>query len=191
MSSNHDNPDDSDLFRQSVGVVRPLKHEPRHLHKKSITSRLPVHATIESVTPLDTTTFKDSKDDFELLEPLESLDHSISRIFIRPGLQHRTMKQLRRGKIPLGETLDLHGTTALQAKQRLSSFISVSMASNSRAVIVIHGKGTRSTNNIPVLKTRVNYWLRDNKNVLGFCPAAPRHGGNGALYVLLKYGKNR
>ena len=124
-------------------------------------------------------------------EELQTLDPGISQVFIRPGMQHRVMKQLRRGKIALDDTLDLHGATALQARQQVSRFITISIANNFRAVIIVHGKGLRSTNNTPVLKTRVNYWLRDNDNVMGFCPAAPHHGGTGALYVLLKSGKNK
>ena len=187
MSKDTNAPDDVDLFRKAVGTVQPLKHEPRHLARaeKPALIRSSAQATVNSTRPLSMTTIEQSRDYLEQLESLESLDPSIDRVFIRPGLQHRTMKQLRRGKISLGNTLDLHGATALQAKQKLSRFITASIASNSRAVIIVHGKGMRSTNNTPVLKTRVNYWLRENENVLGFCPAAPRHGGSGALYVLL------
>ena len=85
----------------------------------------------------------------------------------------------------------MHGATAVQAKRQLRNFIALNVINQNRAVIVVHGKGMRSANNMPVLKTRVNYWLRENESVLGFCPAAPHHGGNGALYVLLKTGKNR
>lgn len=191
MTSDKNNQDDSDLFRKTVGPVQRLKNEPRHIAKKLLSRQLPIASTLNSSKPVNIITIENSWDDSELLDPLELLDHSISRVFIRPGLQHRTMKQLRRGKVPLENTLDLHGATAIQAKRRLRDFITTSIVSKNRAVIIVHGKGMRSANNTPVLKTRVNYWLRENENVLGFCPAAQHHGGSGALYVLLKSGKNR
>ncbi len=178
-------PDDNDLFRKAIGAIKPLKTEPRYLAKKPLPSRLQIDSS--DVQPFSLSMIENSWDD---LEDLQSLDATISQMFIRPGLQHRVMKQLRRGKIALNDTLDLHGSTALEARQSVSDFIAVSIADHYRAVIIVHGKGLRSTNNTPVLKTRVNYWLRDNDNVMGFCPAAPHHGGSGALYVLLKSGKN-
>ncbi|MEE9412855.1 MAG: Smr/MutS family protein [Methylococcales bacterium] len=187
MTSDKNTSDDIDLFRKTIGTIKPLKAQPRNLTKKSVSSGLQIDSSAAN-QPLSISIIDNSWDD---LEDLQSLDPKISQVFIRPGLQHRAIKQLRRGKIALDDTLDLHGETTLQAKQKVSDFIAVSIANNCRAVIIVHGKGLRSTNNTPVLKTRVNYWLRDNLNVMGFCPAAPHHGGSGALYVLLKSGKNR
>jgi len=191
MTSDKNKPDDSDLFRKTVGTIQPLKTEPRHFPKKRLSSGLPINSTRASTESLSISILENSWDQAEQLEPLSMLDDTISQLFIRPGLQHRTMKQLRRGKIPMEDNLDLHGATAIQAKQRVANFIAMSIANNIRAVIIVHGKGMRSANNTPVLKTRVNYWLRDNDNVMGFCPAAPHDGGTGALYVILKSGRNK
>jgi DNA-nicking Smr family endonuclease len=52
---------------------------------------------------------------------------------------------------------------------------------------IIHGKGKRSRNNKgPVIKTKVNHWLRQRDDVLAFCSARPIDGGTGAIYVLLR-----
>jgi DNA-nicking Smr family endonuclease len=184
MTSDKNNPDDYDLFRKTIGTIQPLKTEPRHFHKKPLSSKLP--AQTPATSALGINIYENNWDTLEEMPELHLLDDTISRVFIRPGVQHRTMKQLRRGKIAVDDTLDLHGATAVQATQHVRHFILTSIANRFRAVMIIHGKGLRSTNNAPVLKTRVNYWLRDNENVMGFCPAAPHHGGSGALYVLLK-----
>ncbi len=191
MTTDKDKSEDSDLFRRTVGPVQPLKNEPRHIEKNRLAGKVPIQSTLNSSIPFNLSTMQDDWDYAESLEPLHMLDQSISHVFARPGMQHRTMKQLRRGKIPLESILDLHGTTAIQARRRLHDFITMSIINKNRAVIIVHGKGMRSENNTPVLKTRVNYWLRENENVLGFCPAAQQHGGSGALYVLLKTGKNK
>lgn len=191
MTTNQNDSDDNDLFRKTVGTIKPLKSEPRYLPKKPVPSKLLINTSSSTTKPLRISISENNLEEFEELQTLQELDASISSVFIRPGLQHRVMKQLRRGKVALDDTLDLHGATAIQARRLLRDFIAVSSANNYRAVIIVHGKGLRSTNNTPVLKTRVNYWLRDHQNVLGFCPAAPQHGGSGALYVLLKSGKNK
>ncbi|RMD71241.1 MAG: DNA mismatch repair protein MutS, partial [Gammaproteobacteria bacterium] len=54
-----------------------------------------------------------------------------------------------------------------------------------RCVRIVHGKGRRSARQ-PVLKQKVNGWLRARDEVLAFCSARPHHGGTGALYVLLR-----
>jgi DNA-nicking Smr family endonuclease len=187
MTSDNNHTDDDDLFRKTIGAIQPLKTEARHSTKKPFSNKSLAAELVRqasAVTRLDID--KNSWDDFDDMPSLHLLDESISHTFMRPGLQHRTMKQLRRGKITLDDSLDLHGSTARQARQQLGNFIAVSIANKFRAVIIVHGKGLRSTNNTPVLKTRVNYWLRDNESVMGFCPAPSHHGGSGALYVLLK-----
>ena len=55
-----------------------------------------------------------------------------------------------------------------------------------RCAHIIHGKGYRSGERQPVLKRKVNYWLRLRPDVLAFCSATPRDGGTGAVYVLLR-----
>jgi DNA-nicking Smr family endonuclease len=188
MTSDQNNPDDDDLFRKAIGSIKPLQTEPKYIPKKRLSSGLSINPSTTVTTSLSIPMFENNWED---PQELQLLDPTISQVFIRPGLQHRTMKQLRGGKITLDDALDLHGATALQARQQVSRFITMSMTNNYRAVIIVHGKGLRSIGNTPVLKTRVNYWLRDNDNVMGFCPAAPHHGGTGALYVLLKSGKNK
>ncbi|NIW87182.1 MAG: DNA mismatch repair protein MutS, partial [Gammaproteobacteria bacterium] len=55
-----------------------------------------------------------------------------------------------------------------------------------RCVRVVHGKGHGSLHKLPVLKTKVQGWLRQRDEVLAFCSARPVDGGTGAVYVLLK-----
>jgi DNA-nicking Smr family endonuclease len=53
-------------------------------------------------------------------------------------------------------------------------------------VRIIHGKGLSSAGKLPVLKGKVDAWLRQMDAVLAFCSARRNDGGTGALYVLLK-----
>ena len=107
-------------------------------------------------------------------------------LFARPGLQHSVLRKLRRGQYALEAELDLHGCTVPQAREKLLRFIHHARDFNKRCVRVIHGKGKSSDGKLPVLKGKVNIWLRQRDEVLAFCTATRRDGGGGALYVLLK-----
>lgn len=112
-----------------------------------------------------------------------------------PGLERRDRQRLRRGKVEIEARLDLHGMTQRDAETALTSFIVGARADGRRSVLVITGKGGRRADaddrgpGAGVLKRMVPVWLngpRLREHVRGFSYAAPRHGGEGALYVLLK-----
>jgi len=103
-------------------------------------------------------------------------------------LDPRTMAKLKSGELTVQGHLDLHGYTKQSAEQALSSFILSSHALGHRVVLVIHGRGLKSSQG-PVLKEHLIRWLTTGSLshlVLAFSSARPCDGGTGALYVLLK-----
>lgn len=127
----------------------------------------------------------------------ESLDADIDELeagagerlsFRRPEVGPRTLRRLSRGRYSVQAELDLHGMTADQAAQALEAFIRQSLATGHTCVRIVHGKGRRSGHAGPVLKVRVNRWLRRFRDVLAFTSARQVDGGTGALYVLLRGG---
>jgi DNA-nicking Smr family endonuclease len=101
-------------------------------------------------------------------------------------LDRRTWLRLKRGQVELEQTLDLHGQTQDQAHRRLRAFVAEAQASGSRCVLVVTGKGLETGG---TLRHMVPRWLNEEPNrarVLAYSPAQPRHGGSGALYVLLR-----
>jgi DNA-nicking Smr family endonuclease len=106
--------------------------------------------------------------------------------FRRPGLQPALWRRLRRGEFRIEATLDLHGQTVDESRQRLALFIQRGVRGGLKCVRVVHGKGYRSPGLAPVLKPRVAYWLSHLAEVTAFISAQPADGGTGALYVLLK-----
>ncbi|MGD8910936.1 MAG: Smr/MutS family protein, partial [Chromatiales bacterium] len=106
--------------------------------------------------------------------------------FARPGVQQRLMHDLRRGYLEIGAELDLHGLTVRYAREELNRFLAACHERGIRCARLIHGKGSRSEGRQPVLKQKLNLWLRQRDDVLAFT-SAPRHdGGSGATYVLLR-----
>ena len=107
-------------------------------------------------------------------------------LFARPGIQKRLLHDLQRGYLEVGLEVDLHGLTTEYARQILDEFLLECRRRRIRCARIIHGKGYRSDQRQPVLKQKVNYWLRLRDEVLAFCSATRRDGGNGAVYVLLR-----
>lgn len=106
--------------------------------------------------------------------------------FRRPGLQDRLVKKLRRGQFPREEELDLHGLTVDQARVALADFLAHCQRRQFRCVRIIHGKGLRSGERGPVLKSYLGGWLKGYEEVLALCSAQRNEGGSGAVYVLLR-----
>jgi DNA-nicking Smr family endonuclease len=98
------------------------------------------------------------------------------------GLDRRTAERLRRGELPIEARLDLHGMTQEEAHAALGRFLARAHAAGQRCLLVITGKGA-------VLREAAPRWLEEGEaraRVLATSPAQPRHGGGGALYVLLR-----
>lgn len=106
-----------------------------------------------------------------------------------PGLDKRTQMRLRRGQVVVEARLDLHGMTQAEAHDRLYQFLQAAYAHGKRSVLVITGKGLRRNGEIGVLRRAVPGWLNQppvRDWIKAFDHAAPRDGGEGALYILLR-----
>lgn len=106
--------------------------------------------------------------------------------FLRPGVPLAAMRKLRRGGWVIRGELDLHGLGSDAARLALATFLNRCMVEDRRCVRIIHGKGLRSKNRLPVLKNKVRHWLMQREDVLAFCQARTVDGGAGAVVVLLK-----
>ena len=106
-----------------------------------------------------------------------------------PGTDRNLMRSLRRGDFALQGRLDLHGLTQAQAKEAVDRFLSDSRRTGKRCVLIVHGRGLNSPDQIPVLKQQLKVWLSQKRlgsMVLAFATARPQDGGAGAVYVLLR-----
>jgi len=106
-----------------------------------------------------------------------------------PGLDRRTQARMKRGKINVMAKIDLHGMYKEQAYTQLLSFLMRNYDQSRKTVLVITGKGSRRGGQMGVLREAVPGWLNSSpmrQYVHAFSHAAPKDGGEGALYVLLK-----
>jgi DNA-nicking Smr family endonuclease len=104
------------------------------------------------------------------------------------GVDKRLAERLKRGQLPIDGMLDLHGLIQEEAHRQLDGFLAQSAHAGRRCVLIITGKGLWREES-GVLREMVPRWLNEAPNrarVLAIAHAQPRHGGQGALYVLLK-----
>lgn len=105
------------------------------------------------------------------------------------GLDTQVVRKLRRGEFAVQAHLDLHGLLKEAAKAELEAFVTRSRHAGKRCVLVVHGRGLHSKDQVPVLKDALKRWMgqaRFAQHVLAFATARPHDGGAGAVYVLLK-----
>lgn len=105
------------------------------------------------------------------------------------GLDHQVVRKLRRGDFAVQGHIDLHGMTRDEAKRAVDEFLRRSRSAGKRCVLVVHGRGLHSKDQLPVLKDALRAWLasaRFSRHVLAFASARPVDGGAGAIYVLLR-----
>jgi len=171
-------------FLEEMSDVRPLIAEKRVEEVKRKPAPKPIHSQHHS-EPGQTT------DKNLLSDPVDLRDAAVDDVlfFARAGIQQKVQKKLRRGELPIEEELDLHGYTVNEAKKAIQDFLSECKRQHIRYIRIIHGKGYRSEQKIPVLKTHVAYWLPQLSEVLAFSSARANDGGTGAIYVILKSSK--
>ena len=183
----HQGPEKEDIqfFFEAMADVRPLSK------KQRIVTRVP-DPKIKPAHPIKNSEQEVVEHLSDLVNGTADFDISFSDEYIEgsvPGLSRKLMRQLKNGQFPIQDHIDLHGLTKGEAEVRIREFLIQSYRLGLSCVLVVHGRGLNSENNIPVLKERLPTWLSKGpakKIVLGFSTARPYDGGTGAIYVLLR-----
>jgi DNA-nicking Smr family endonuclease len=95
---------------------------------------------------------------------------------------------LHQGRYTIQDHIDLHGMRVSEAEAALEAFFRRSVATGKRGLLIVHGRGLRSTA-APVLKRKVRHWLTRGpwrRWVVAFASAQACDGGTGATYVLIR-----
>ena len=170
---------ETDLFRNAVKEVKPLKHLNRITPQ--IEKPLPIpHQHLRDEAQALQESLSDEMDIDCLLETDDTLSYR------REGLNPDVLRKLRRGHWTIQDEIDLHGLRRDEARTLLGTFLRECLQRGHRCIRIIHGKGHGSVNKEPVLKSKVRVWLVQKEEVLAFCQAKAADGGSGALIVLLR-----
>ena len=169
---------EKNLFVNAAGAVNLLPDKRQAVLKKTRPEPIARQAELDEQAVL----IEAISDEFDVSTLLETDEHMSFR---RPGIGTDVTRKLRRGDWSIQRQLDLHGLRRDDAREALSHFIREAHKHGIRCVRVVHGKGLGSPGKAPILKSRVQSWLVQKKEVLAFVQAKPSDGGAGALVVLL------
>ena len=172
--------DDLALFHQQMQGVRKMdagniaKLE-TPARKKPDAQTLAKRAAAMGPMETDETLLSDTQ---AMLNPVGSQAALSYRI---ATLQHKVFEDLKAGNLRWFEAVDLHGCTVEEARVAVLQIIQMAKDENQNVIKIVHGKGPEA-----ILKTYVNGWLRQHRDVLAFVSAPEKQGGTGAVLVLLK-----
>ncbi len=170
---------EADLFRRSIGDVRPLPPSDKAGHAPQPPAPVARHYHADEAAAL-----RESLSDEFTIETLLDSDEALS--YARPAIGPDVLRKLRRGHWVIQGELDLHGMRTDEAREALGEFLRTAGKRGWRCVRIVHGKGLGSVNRKPVLKNKVRNWLVQKDEVIAFCQATAADGGAGALVVLLR-----
>lgn len=173
--------DDFSLFRAELRGVKPLKHDRADTGKPK-TDRQRLSALRQAATVRQNEIKVDGLSDQFVLD----VGAEDALYWAGNGVQEGQMRKLKLGQIPFEGSLDLHGMKVDVARDTLWDFLAEATRREIRCVRVTHGKAVRMDGRKPMIKSHVNTWLRQHPQVLGFTSCLPKHGGTGAVYIILK-----
>jgi DNA-nicking Smr family endonuclease len=175
-------PGDISLFRRAVKTVQPIKESHHALLPTLPAAPAPIlRQRRESATGKSSAALSTIPD----CHTAARLDRDETR-FVKTGCGPDLIKGLKRGKWPIGASLDLHGATLDEARMRLDEFLESCITHQIKSVRVVHGKGYGSKDGASVLKQNVRRWLTQISAVLAYIECANQDGGAGAVQILLR-----
>lgn len=172
---------DLSLFRAQMRGVRPIQHD-RADTGKAKPDRARLNALRQAATQSQQSIKVDGLSDQFVID----VGAEDELLWAANGLQESQVRKLKAGQISFDGSLDLHGMSVEKARDTLWEFLAEATRLEIRCVRVTHGKAARLDGKRPLIKSHVNTWLRQHPQVLGFSSCIAKHGGTGAVYVLLK-----
>ena len=167
--------------------MRRLSAEEDALWRRVVESVRPLHAAPEeagaAAEPVEAKTFRPSPKPGAPAAPAKKA---------APGttLDAGWDRRLSRGLVQPDRTLDLHGHNLATAHDRLDRVLARAIADEARVLLLITGKPPADTSGKRGrIRAAVGDWLavsRHAADIAAVRSAHPRHGGAGALYIILR-----
>ena len=180
------NADEADLWARVMATVKPLRPVPVAVAK-------PVVAAPTSA---------------KVTRPSKTLTRAVAAarpiaakpVIAAPSPRQNTLdgswdKKLTRGIVSPDSSIDLHGHTLSSAHAMLDDGLSRAIARGDRVLLLVTGKPPRPESERPhargAIRAAIADWLAASRHadaIAAVRGAHPRHGGQGALYIVLRRG---
>ena len=176
-------PDEAALWAKVMATVRPMvKARAATRATIAVTPAQPVAPALQAAAKPVTgkPPRVESKKAPSPAQPSNTLDGSWDR-------------QLSRGLVSADDTIDLHGHNLASAYALLDSALDRSIRAGDRLILLVTGKPPRAESERPhargAIRAAVGDWLAGSRHAASIAAvrgAHPRHGGTGALYIILR-----
>ena len=180
------NADEADLWARVMATVKPLRPVPAAVAKPAAPV-VPVKAT------------KPSKALTRAVAGARPV--TVKPVAPAPSPRQNTLdgswdKRLTRGVVSPDSSIDLHGHTLSSAHALLDDGLSRAIARGDRVLLLVTGKPPRPESERPhargAIRAAIADWLAASRHadaIAAVRGAHPRHGGQGALYIVLRRGR--
>jgi len=180
-------PEEAELWARVASTVKPLRpvrrHEPAQPPSEGAPAGAPGASTkrVKDRAPPPPPPLRASP-------PARSGEE---RALDRQHLDSTWDRRLGKGIVQPDFTLDLHGHTLDAAHARLDHGLALALAQGARVVLLITGRERLSEDRRGrgVIRRKYLDWLASGSHaskIAAIRPAHPRHGGAGAVYIVLK-----
>ncbi|PXW67611.1 DNA-nicking Smr family endonuclease [Blastomonas natatoria] len=108
---------------------------------------------------------------------------------VKGNLDGHWDRRMAKGGVQPDVTIDLHGHTLASAYARLDLALGQAIAADMRLMLLITGKARAPETGRGAIRAAVSDWLASSRHagdIAAVRNAHPRHGGDGALYIVLR-----
>ncbi len=186
-------PDEAELWARVASTVRPIARRPTVAPEEAVSSAIATPA-IKSPPGKQP---KRARPALAAPPPPSAPPPAV------PSLDRNTLdaswdRKLARGLVGPDFTLDLHGASLDSAYSRLDHGLTLALAQGARLVLVITGRSRGHVDPADrgsrrgAIRAKFLDWLTHGSHasrIAAVRPAHPRHGGPGAVYIVLRKAK--
>lgn len=169
--------DEATLWARVVATIRPLEPlKPRSAPPKAATAAPPKPAAKPAKVAPPTPPARIPEQKKPARAPANTLDGGWDR-------------RLSRGIAEPSMTVDLHGHTLSTAHATLDAALDRAVRDEHRLVLLVTGKARRDGSGRGAIARAVGDWLAASRHagaIAAIRGAHPRHGGSGALYIVMR-----
>jgi DNA-nicking Smr family endonuclease len=169
--------------------LRPLSPEEQALWRRVVESVRPLHGALARIETAPT-------------ELVPKAKPAVAKAVVQPArkaepgttLDGSWDKRLSRGLVQPDRILDLHGHSLATAYDLLDHRLEQSVTTGDRVLLLITGKPRSGAERRGAIRAAVGDWLAASRHAASIAAvrnAHPRHGGSGALYIVLRKRRER
>ncbi|MBO9574215.1 MAG: Smr/MutS family protein [Sphingobium sp.] len=184
MAGRRLSPEERELWQALTRTVRPLR--------RAVPKPVPVPSADESVQPMPVVPMRVRG----RVPPARRVDPPAPpRPAPVPVLDSSWEKKIRSGRLMPDISVDLHGLNLTAAHLRLDRLLGDAVIHGWRVLLIVTGK-PRATRPLPgesgkrgAIRAEIGDWLAQSRHasrIASVRAAHPRHGGEGALYIILR-----